>query len=613
MMVGVKPEPEFGTWCVEGRFPAVEYSRAVLDQIVEAVLEGFQSFPYGGVEVGGVLFGARKGDLVRILTCRPIRCEYATSPGFVLSPDDEKALDALLVSHTQDGSLRGLVPVGWYHSHTRSALCLTGQDLELHNRYFPERWQVAMVLQPQNGKPTGVGFFIREPDGIVRTEASYQEFEAGPIPQVEPPASRDDVPVPARSLPAPVLPAPEVAEAPARAESAPAFPEAAASRGKIRKAWIGLWVAVCLALIGVGLLASNYWRKLITPAPLSVRVVEKNGRLEIQWDPAAEAVRAASRGSIEIQDGKATVVIPLDPSALRSGSWPVAQTSEDVGVRLKVQPASGEPIVAVARFLGRPGARGAGAAPGRPPADQVRGEVEQLRAEKDRLDRELKKLQEPGPAPAVPKPAVPAKPMLPVPAQTASSRPPAEVPSPPLLVPQPLVVSSPPQVSRPVETPPPPPPASAAPERVALPKPTPPAEAAQGTPAYRGPASGKLIWTGFLQKNSVLSIEGKRASTGQLTGELPNLPLRIGALAAELSGRGLTVFSSNPKYSRGPVTEPPGPQNGWNRTTYRYDPGVAQDLVVVETPSPEEGRNRILLRSGERPVSVILIEWEVIR
>jgi len=34
---------------------------------------------------------------------------------------------------------------------------------------------------------------------------------------------------------------------------------------------------------------------------------------------------------------------------------------------------------------------------------------------------------------------------------------------------------------------------------------------------------------------------------------------------------------------------------------------------VVETPSPEEGRNRILLRSGERPVSVILIEWEVIR
>ena len=61
------------------------------------------------------------------------------------------------------------------------------------------------------------------------------------------------------------------------------------------------------------------------------------------------------------------------------------------------------------------------------------------------------------------------------------------------------------------------------------------------------------------------------------------------------------------------VAEPPGPQNGWNRTVYRYDPLVAQDLVVVETPNPEEGRNRILLRSGEGPVSVILIEWEVIR
>jgi hypothetical protein len=46
---------------------------------------------------------------------------------------------------------------------------------------------------------------------------------------------------------------------------------------------------------------------------------------------------------------------------------------------------------------------------------------------------------------------------------------------------------------------------------------------------------------------------------------------------------------------------------------YRYAPGEAQELVVVEAPNPEEGRNRILLRSGERQFSVILIEWEVIR
>jgi len=610
-MVGLKPEAEFGAWRVEGRSPAVEYSLAVLDEILGAVLQGFQSFPYGGVEVGGVLFGSRQGDLVRILAWRPIRCEYATGPGFVLSAEDEQALEALLESSAQDGSLRGLVPVGWYHSHTRSGLCLTDQDIEIYNRHFPEHWQVAMLLQPQNGKRTRVGFFIREPDGIVRTEASYQEFEAGPIAEVEPPASREEAPVPARSLLVPVPPAQEVAEASAGAEPVPVFAELASGPGKVRKALMGLLVALCLALIGAGLLASGYWRRWITPTPLSVRVVEKNGRLEIQWDPGAEAVRAASRGSIEVQDGAATVVIPLDAAALRSGSWPVARRSEDVGVRLKVHPPSGEPVLAVARFLGRPGTGGASAAPGLPPSGQVRGEVEQLRAEKDRLDRELKKLAEPGPVPPVPKATARPKRMLPVPAQTASRRQPAEVPSPPLLAPQPLTGSSPPQVSRPVEMPPPPPPA--APERTVLPKPAPPAEAPKSTPAYRGPASGKLIWTGFLQKNSVLSIEGRRASTGQLTGDLPSLPVRIGAHPAELSGRGLTVFSSNPKYSHGPVAEPPGPQNGWNRTVYRYDPVVAQDLVVVETPNPEEGRNRILLRSGERPVSVILIEWEVIR
>jgi hypothetical protein len=508
--------------------------------------------------------------------------------------------------------LRGLVPVGWYHSHTRSGLCLTDQDLEIYNRRFPEHWQVAMVLQPCSGRPTRVGFFIRDPDGSVQVEASYQEFEAGPIPEVELPASHEEVQAPVERLPVPEQAESEIAEAPAEAESAPALAAPAARRRRDWVAGIGLLAAICLGMTGVGLLVSSYWNKSVAP-PLSVRLVDKDGRLEIQWDPATEAVRGASRGLIEVQDGKTATVIPLDAAALRSGSLTVARNSGDVGVRLRVQTAGGEPVVGVARFLGRPGAPVSSTAPGIPPADQVRGEVEQLRAERDRLEGELSKLVAPVPQVAASKKARRPKQMLPVPRQRASNRPRAEVPSPPMLAPQMQVISGSPQLTRPPENLPAPPPASAAQERVALPKPAPAPEAVKSPPAYRGPTSGKLIWTGFLQRNSVLSIEGKRASSGQLTGELPNVPLRIGAFPAELAGGGLTVFSANPKFSRTPVTEPPGPQNGWNRTVYRYAPGEAQELVVVEAPNPEEGRNRILLRSGERQFSVILIEWEVIR
>jgi hypothetical protein len=121
-----------------------------------------------------------------------------------------------------------------------------------------------------------------------------------------------------------------------------------------------------------------------------------------------------------------------------------------------------------------------------------------------------------------------------------------------------------------------------------------------------------LIWTGFLPKNSTLTIENRRPSNGHLTGELPGVPVHVGASPAEFTGGGLTVYSANPRFVRGPVTEPPGAQNGWNRTVYRYDLRLARDLVVIESPSAQDGWSRLVLRSGERALSVIVLEWEVV-
>ena len=52
--------------------------------------------------------------------------------------------------------------VGWYHTHPRMGVFLSSYDTWLHSNFFPEPYQVALVIEPYFG--TG-GFFIRRSDG----------------------------------------------------------------------------------------------------------------------------------------------------------------------------------------------------------------------------------------------------------------------------------------------------------------------------------------------------------------------------------------------------------------------------------------------------------------
>jgi hypothetical protein len=88
-------------------------------------------------------------------------CEHAFGPSFILSEKDEAGLKTLLDSAVDEADLSGLVPVGWYHSHTRSEISFSEQDLKVHERFFPEPWQVSLVLRPEKMKPTRAKFFLR--------------------------------------------------------------------------------------------------------------------------------------------------------------------------------------------------------------------------------------------------------------------------------------------------------------------------------------------------------------------------------------------------------------------------------------------------------------------
>ena len=89
---------------------------------------------------------------------------------------------------------------------------------------------------------------------------------------------------------------------------------------------------------------------------------------------------------------------------------------------------------------------------------------------------------------------------------------------------------------------------------------------AQQPAPYTGPTAGTLVWSGRVEKDTLVRIEGSRVSPGRLTGELPGVPVTI---------------------------QPP------------------DIFAVVEGPSAANGYKRLYLRSLKRIRSGVVIKWSV--
>jgi hypothetical protein len=165
----------------------------------------------------------------------------------------------------------------------------------------------------------------------------------------------------------------------------------------------------------------------------------------------------------------------------------------------------------------------------------------------------------PVPAPARSEPAgnnskasIPPAPLVP---QTAKILPPATVPTGsrqpprPRLEPDPSIpMEEPPISTRPAAGSS----SSAVPSLPASEVPSAPAGPAPVPTPYTGQRSGTLSWSGTLEKDGVVVIDGNRASAGSVTGELPGVPVEIDLNAKEFG-----------------VAEAPSPSNGWKRIAIR--------------------------------------------
>jgi len=323
------------TWQVPECPFRIEWSPPVLEEIRAAAMDAFFSLPHGGAEIGGILLGTRAGGCVRILAARPLECEHALGPTFTLSAKDHARLAALLEDGCPDLRAQGWEPVGWYHSHTRSEILLSAQDVEIHNRYFPDPWHVALVVRPHAMRPMRAGFFFRQADGSIHAGASYSEFHlqpATPTPSAAPPE-----PSPERAPP----------------ETGPA-----ATPLPRRNRWWLLWVAIAVGMAaGVCGLKIDWTRAFAAERVPSVSLMayDLDGQLQIRWDWAAEPIRSAESGTLEIADGATHTVVALEKQRLRSGTVSYARSGARVDVTLALRQPGGKVSEEYTSFLGRAG------------------------------------------------------------------------------------------------------------------------------------------------------------------------------------------------------------------------------------------------------------------
>jgi proteasome lid subunit RPN8/RPN11 len=420
-----RAETAMGVWSIPQCPFRIEYSARVLDEIRLAVVDAFFSVPRGGMEIGGLLLGDWDGERLAITAFEPLDCEHALGPSFTLSVRDQMRMAEMTAVARRNAPNRQ--PVGWYHSHTRSEIFLSETDQWLHSHFFPEKWQVALVLKPHTFEPTRAGFFFRAVDGIMTGTASYREFRLDPMPLRHAGGNGSSAPPPVETGARPTLveaepsPADEIASAagkgkgrvpitreiaveppPADVQEAPGpaqqFDAPDFGQSRQEGSWRGFKavaiLAVGLVAGGAGYQTRQYWlpqvltkvRGVLPKEPdsyLSLAVLDDHGQLKIQWDRNAPAVRNALEATLEITDGSTVPqAVRLDTAHLLAGSFTYARQSERVDVSLIASEPEGQYVKEQTSFLGR--------LPQQPGADDVQAgkdrDAEAQRAEKLQKD-----------------------------------------------------------------------------------------------------------------------------------------------------------------------------------------------------------------------------------
>jgi hypothetical protein len=397
------PPFKFASWSVPQFARAIEYPLEVMEEIRAFACDELLRLSHGGGEVGGVLFGTRRDDLIRVLTWRPIACEHVHGESFVLSYNDRMNLAVQLEAARNNQDLKDLRPVGWFVSRQSEIVRLSESDLSIYDGFFPESWQVVLVICPKENGNARAGYFAREADGKVNAESSYHCFDLRPSEmasedrkmatasepslKLAPSAQLEDILRPshpesysgARSGPQSGLPAglqphapvrmPALAEPAAAPASQPSqvrlqppeqmqreFPEPSFAlpsfqvedRLPTKERW--LWAIPIVLALGIAAFML-YQRRAPSGSALAFRALSEAQTVQLSWDTSSRVIRDSYRGEVDITDAGKTSQISLTADQLHAGKMSYLPQSGDVGFAITVYPTNGDPVHDTTRLI----------------------------------------------------------------------------------------------------------------------------------------------------------------------------------------------------------------------------------------------------------------------
>ncbi len=179
----IKPAGDtiLGVWNAPEVPVRVEYPLDIMEELRALVCDDLQRLSRGGSDAAGLLFGVVRGPVARILTWRPISRGPIEEQAARLALHDRAELVRVLSGAATDPAIHGMEPLGWFVSRTQGGTGLTAPEVELFNNFFPNPWQVTLLLRRAPGGTARAGFFVRESGGFLRPDASYRELLIQPL------------------------------------------------------------------------------------------------------------------------------------------------------------------------------------------------------------------------------------------------------------------------------------------------------------------------------------------------------------------------------------------------------------------------------------------------
>ena len=341
---------------------ALDFASGVMEDIARAAELGSPEFAHGGVEIRGILLGSLQRRSIVIESWTPFACEQPCRPQ--LSETDRARLIGA-VGSPGTTSARSGTPVGWLVSHTNGEITPTQAEADLFREFFPQAWQVLLVVSPMPGRTAQASFFLRDAGGVLNMSRPYRELVIR--------ADGTSLAPAGTNIAGMERPTGEPTSVDATEEGSLPPP---------RSPWRWLWLAVpALAILA----ALIYFRVWLRPPPPpeetpDLAITDVNHEMVIRWTTPASILSDALRGELSIRDGADEKTVPVAISDLRHGSLTWVRHGNEMRVHLRIWHGSHQ-ANAVAQYFGPP-----------PPdvtAPAPNEEVERLKSENARLRGEL--------------------------------------------------------------------------------------------------------------------------------------------------------------------------------------------------------------------------------